>query len=102
MAAPIVWLIIKAIKDSSKLCIRYFRTSEMFCKDVDLARTSVCHQLEYIAFQDNSDLKNHSVLTENDDPAGYITFEGTAAVPKNSEDQHFLSTNSFCYDMFLI
>merc|ERR1712062_298296 len=50
--------------------------------------------IEYIAFQDNSDLKNHRVLTENDDPGGYITFEGTAADPKNSEDQHFLSSNT--------
>lgn len=52
--------------------------------------------IEYVAFQANSDLKNHDeqVLTQNEDPGGgYITFEGTKANPKNSEDQHFLAVN---------
>ena len=52
--------------------------------------------IEYVAFQTNSDLKNHEeqVLTQNVDPGGgYITFEGTKANPKSSEDQHFLGVN---------
>merc|ERR1712025_1434587 len=52
--------------------------------------------IEYVTFQANSDLKNHEeqVLTQNEDPGGgYITFEGTKASPKDSEDQHFLGVS---------
>ena len=58
------------------------------------SKDTIGDNIEYIAFHDNSDLKNHGVLTENDDPGGYITFKGTAAVPTNSDDQQFLSVNA--------
>ena len=51
--------------------------------------------IDYIAFQANSDLNNHEgVLTENDDPGGgYVAFEVPTDNAKNSEDQRFLSSN---------
>ena len=65
-------------------------TEEKISNNIDTSGDNI----EYIAFQANSDLKNHDgVSTENDDPGGgYVAFEVPKDNANNSEGQQFLSS----------